>query len=83
MDIIFQLLVKAHPRFVELYRNYYRNFLISYHPQKKQKLQLEGAGRDEQKKRIADMGIFLHEQPTALTEYDHTPSGGCALLSGG
>ena len=29
------------------------------------------------------MGIFLREQPTALTEYDHTPSGGCALLSGG
>lgn len=36
----------------------------------KQKLQLESAGRDEQKKRIADMGNFLREQPTALTEYD-------------
>ena len=36
----------------------------------KQKLQLESAGRDEQKKRIADMGAFLREQPTALTEYD-------------
>ncbi len=36
----------------------------------KQKLQLESAGRDEQKKRIADMGTFLREQPTALTEYD-------------
>ncbi len=36
----------------------------------KQKLQLESAGRDEQKKRIADMGTFLWEQPTALTEYD-------------
>jgi len=36
----------------------------------KQKLQLESAGRDEQKKRIADMSTFLREQPTALTEYD-------------
>lgn len=36
----------------------------------KQKLQLESAGRDEQKKRISDMGTFLREQPTALTEYD-------------
>lgn len=36
----------------------------------KQKLQLESAGRDEQKKRIADMGTFLREQPTALTKYD-------------
>jgi site-specific DNA recombinase len=36
----------------------------------KQKLQQESAGRDEQKKRIADMGTFLQEQPTALTEYD-------------
>ena len=36
----------------------------------KQKLQLESAGRDEQKKRIADMGTFLREQPTALTEYN-------------
>nr|WP_319489331.1 hypothetical protein [uncultured Caproiciproducens sp.] len=27
-------------------------------------------GRDEQKKRIADMGTFLREQPTTLTEYD-------------
>lgn len=36
----------------------------------KQKLQLESAGRDEQKNRIADMGTFLREQPIALTEYD-------------
>ncbi|MPN29451.1 hypothetical protein SDC9_176904 [bioreactor metagenome] len=36
----------------------------------KQKLQLESAGRDEQKKRITEMGTFLREQPTALTEYD-------------
>jgi len=36
----------------------------------KQKLQLESAGRDEQKKRITDMGSFLREQPTALTEYN-------------
>ena len=36
----------------------------------KQKLQLESAGRDEQKKRTADMSTFLREQPTALTEYD-------------
>ncbi|MFA6808500.1 MAG: DNA recombinase [Eubacteriales bacterium] len=36
----------------------------------KQKLQLESAGRDEQKKRITDMGTFLREQPTALAEYD-------------
>ncbi|WP_246419301.1 hypothetical protein [Caproicibacterium amylolyticum] len=38
--------------------------------EEKQKLQLESAGRDEQKKRIADMGTFLREQPTTLTEYD-------------
>ena len=36
----------------------------------KQKLQLESAGRDEQNKRISDMGTFLREQPAALTEYD-------------
>ena len=36
----------------------------------KQKLQLKSAGRDEQKKRITDMGTFLREQSTALTEYD-------------
>ncbi len=38
----------------------------------KQKLQLESAGRDDLKKRIADMGTFLREQPTTLTEYDET-----------
>lgn len=38
--------------------------------EEKQKLQLEGAGRDEQKKHIADMSTFLRKQPTALTEYD-------------
>jgi site-specific DNA recombinase len=38
--------------------------------EEKQKLQLESAGRDEQKKRIADMGTFLREQSTALTAYD-------------
>ena len=40
--------------------------------EEKQKLQLESAGRDEQKKRISDMGTFLREQPTALTEYDES-----------
>jgi site-specific DNA recombinase len=38
--------------------------------EEKQKLQLESAGRDEIKKRIADMSAFLQEQPTAITEYD-------------
>lgn len=38
--------------------------------EKKQKLQLESTGRDELKKRIADMCTFLREQLTALTEYD-------------
>ena len=38
----------------------------------KQKLQLESAGRDDLKKRIADMSAFLQEQPTTLTEYDET-----------
>lgn len=38
--------------------------------EKKQKLQLENAGRDELKKRISDMATFLQEQPTALNEYD-------------
>ncbi|MEA4806193.1 recombinase family protein [Acetobacterium wieringae] len=36
----------------------------------KQKHQLEGAGRDDIKKRISDMSTFLMEQSTALTEYD-------------
>jgi len=38
--------------------------------EQKQKMQMENANRDELKKRIADMGTFLLEQPTALTEYD-------------
>jgi site-specific DNA recombinase len=38
--------------------------------EEKQKVQLKSAGRDEVKKRIADMGTFLREQPTVLTEYD-------------
>jgi site-specific DNA recombinase len=36
----------------------------------KQKLQLENAGRDELKKRIADMDTFLREQPTEIEKYD-------------
>lgn len=31
---------------------------------------MENVGRDELKKRIADMGDFLREQPTTITEYD-------------
>jgi site-specific DNA recombinase len=31
---------------------------------------VENAGRDDQRKRIADMSAFLHEQPPAITEYD-------------
>ena len=38
----------------------------------KQRLQLENAGWDDLKKRIADMNTFLQEQPTTLTEYDET-----------
>lgn len=38
--------------------------------EEKQKLQMESAGRDELKKRIADMGTFLREQPIEITEYD-------------
>jgi site-specific DNA recombinase len=38
--------------------------------EEKQKAQLGNAGRDEQRKRIADMSAFLLEQPTAITEYD-------------
>ncbi|WP_207706884.1 hypothetical protein [Alkaliphilus pronyensis] len=33
-------------------------------------LQVENVNRDEFKKRMADMSIFLKKQPTALTEYD-------------
>ena len=36
----------------------------------KQKLQLESAGRDEVRKRIAEMCAFLQEQSTAITEFD-------------
>ena len=38
--------------------------------EEKQKVQLENVGHDELKKRITDMGDFLREQPTAITEYD-------------
>lgn len=38
--------------------------------EEKQKVQLENAGRDELRKRIADMSAFLQEQPTAVTEYN-------------
>lgn len=38
--------------------------------EEKQKVQLENIGRDELKKRISDMGDFLKEQSTAITEYD-------------
>lgn len=38
----------------------------------KQKVQLEIIGRDELKKRIADMGDFLNGQSTALTKYDES-----------
>jgi site-specific DNA recombinase len=37
---------------------------------RKQKLQVENANRDELKKRIADISTFLRKQPTAITEYD-------------
>jgi len=37
---------------------------------RKQKLLLESANRDELKKRIADMSTFLKKQSTALAEYD-------------
>ena len=33
---------------------------------------MENIGRDELKKRITDMGDFLKEQPTVITEYDET-----------
>ena len=36
----------------------------------KQKVQLDIIGRGELKKRIEDMGDFLKEQPTAITEFD-------------
>jgi site-specific DNA recombinase len=38
--------------------------------EEKQKSQLENAGRDELRKRIADMDTFLREQPTTVTAYD-------------
>jgi len=38
--------------------------------EQKQKAQVENAGRDELRKRIADMSAFLQEQPIAITEYD-------------
>jgi len=38
--------------------------------EEKQKVQLESAGRDELKKRIADMSAFLRDQPTAIAEYN-------------
>lgn len=38
----------------------------------KQKALMASANRDEVKKRIADMGAFLREQPTELAEYDES-----------
>jgi site-specific DNA recombinase len=38
--------------------------------EQKQKAQVENAGRNELRKRIADMSAFLREQPTAITEYN-------------
>ena len=38
--------------------------------EQKQKVQVENAGWDELRKRIADMSTFLQEQPTAITDYD-------------
>ncbi|WOC32443.1 MULTISPECIES: site-specific recombinase [Caproicibacterium] len=38
----------------------------------KQKVLMESAGRDEVKKRIADMSAFLREPPTEITEYDES-----------
>lgn len=37
---------------------------------RKQNVQLESAGQDEVRKRIADMSTFLQEQSIFLTEYD-------------
>ena len=37
---------------------------------KKQKLQVENANRDELKKRMIDMSAFLRDQTTAFTEYN-------------
>lgn len=38
--------------------------------EKKQKVQVDSASKDEIKKRITDMSTFLKEQPTIITEYD-------------
>lgn len=40
--------------------------------EEKQKLMVENVNRDELKNRIADMGVFLREQPTAIAEYDES-----------
>ncbi len=37
---------------------------------KKQKAQVENAGRDDLRKRIAEMSILLRKQPTVIKEYD-------------
>lgn len=36
----------------------------------KQKAQVETAGRDDLRKRIAEMSIFLRKQPTVIKEHD-------------
>ena len=38
--------------------------------EERQKVQVENMGRDELRKRMADMSEFLREQPTAITEFD-------------
>jgi site-specific DNA recombinase len=38
--------------------------------EEKKKAQLDNLGRDELRKRIADMSNFLQDQPTSLAEYD-------------
>lgn len=38
--------------------------------EQRKKDQVENTGRDEQRKRIAEMSIFLRKQPTAIAEYN-------------
>jgi site-specific DNA recombinase len=37
--------------------------------EEKQRLQLESAGKDELRNRMAEMSAFLREQPTEITEF--------------
>lgn len=65
-DLQIQLLklASAHADIIQVTNDIYRL------RDEKQKSQVENAGRDDLRKRNAEMSIFLRKQPTVIKEYD-------------